>query len=192
MSEVHGREAAIAAVAEAFQCLGLTPQALSVKELDIEVTPRRIVDYWLDATKGMRRAFPEITAFESDHQEILLVKGISFNSICSHHFLPFYGVAHVAYVPKGRVIGLSKAARVVDQYAAQPQTQERLTSQVAEFLQERLKPKGVAVVIEATHTCMACRGVKKPGARFVTSHLTGCFMEDEKARTEVLELINKE
>lgn len=111
------------------------------------------------------------------------------HSMCEHHLLPFTGLAHVAYIPNGRVAGLSKLARVVDLFARRPQVQERLTEQIADFIQSRLDTKGVAVVIEATHSCMAIRGVKKPGARMVTSAMRGFFLADHRSRHEVLSLI---
>ena len=128
--------------------------------------------------------------FEKDHDEIVLLKGIPLYSICEHHLLPFIGKAHVAYIPDGnRVTGLSKLARVVDICARRLQVQERLTTQIAEVIMERLKPKGVLVIIEAEHLCMSMRGVRKPGVLTVTSAVRGIFRENEKTRAETLALI---
>jgi GTP cyclohydrolase I len=129
------------------------------------------------------------TSFEEKYNEMVLLKDIPMHSMCEHHLLPFTGLAHVAYIPNGRVAGLSKLARVVDLFARRPQVQERLTEQIADFIQSRLDTKGVAVVIEATHSCMAIRGVKKPGARMVTSAMRGFFLADHRSRHEVLSLI---
>ncbi len=127
--------------------------------------------------------------FDEDHHELVLVKDIPFDSFCEHHLMPFTGHAHVAYIPAGRVVGLSKIARVVEGYARRPQVQERLTSQIADVFMEKLTPKGVAVVIEAVHTCMTVRGVRKPGAKMVTSALRGVFHKSGPARSEVMSLI---
>lgn len=129
--------------------------------------------------------------FDIGHQELVLVKDIPMYSVCEHHLLPFHGVAHVAYIPSedGRVTGLSKLARLVDGYARRPQIQERLTSQVADALMEGLQARGVIVVIEAEHLCMSMRGVRKPGARTVTSAVRGS-MRNQTTRSEVMSLIN--
>lgn len=128
---------------------------------------------------------------EDEHQEIILVKDIPLYSMCEHHLLPFIGVAHVAYLPrKGRILGLSKVARIVDVLSKRPQLQERLTSEIADTIMEAVNPLGVAVVIEAEHLCMTMRGVKKPGSKTVTSALRGIFRTDPKARAEVMALIN--
>ena len=124
------------------------------------------------------------------HDEIILLKGVSLHSICEHHFLPFIGKVHIAYIPKdGRVTGLSKLARVVDILSRRPQVQERLTTQIAEIIMSKLKPKGCMVVIEAEHLCMSCRGIKKPGALTITSVVRGIFQKNEKTRAETLALI---
>jgi GTP cyclohydrolase I len=121
--------------------------------------------------------------------EVILVRDISFTSMCEHHLLPFTGKAHVAYLPHQRVIGLSKLARVVDEIARRPQVQERMTEQIARVLEEELQAKGVAVVIEAVHTCMTIRGVRKPGAICVTSAMKGCFRSKSSTRAELMTLI---
>jgi GTP cyclohydrolase I len=124
------------------------------------------------------------------YDEMVLVKDVVVESFCEHHLLPFHGVAHVAYVPDGgRVVGLSKLARLVDVYARRLQLQERLTVQVTRALDEVLKPRGSACVVEATHLCLTCRGARKPGSTMVTSSLTGCFKADDKTRAEFMELI---
>ncbi len=131
------------------------------------------------------------TSFSEKYDEIVLVRDIPFASMCEHHLLPFFGHAHVGYVPNGRVLGISKLARAVDAYARRPQLQERLTNQVAALIMSVAKPEGVAVVMEATHTCMTLRGVKKLGSLVVTSAMLGCFRDEAAARAEVLALINR-
>jgi GTP cyclohydrolase I len=128
--------------------------------------------------------------FAEDHHEVVLVKDIPFFSMCEHHLMPFFGKAHVAYIPNGSVVGISKLARVVESFARRPQVQERLTSQVADIINAELKPQGVAVVCEAVHTCMTMRGVKKPGTSVVTSAMRGAFARDIRTRTEIMALIN--
>ena len=129
-------------------------------------------------------AYLDVT-FDEDHTELVVLKEIPFFSLCEHHLMPFMGKAHLAYLPNGHIVGLSKLARVVEAYARRLQVQERLSSQVADILMDKLEPRGVAVLIEATHTCMTMRGVRKPGAIMVTSALRGCFITDHAARDEV-------
>jgi GTP cyclohydrolase I len=131
------------------------------------------------------------TVFEEDHEELVLVKDIELYSTCEHHLVPFHGVAHVGYIPgtHGRITGLSKLARLVDAYARRPQVQERLTSQIADALMAKLDPYGVIVVIECEHLCMSMRGVRRPGARTVTSAVRGLFNESVAARAEAMSLI---
>lgn len=129
--------------------------------------------------------------FEEQYDELVLVRDISFNSMCEHHLLPFMGVAHVGYLPRGKVVGLSKLARVVDEISRRPQVQERMTHQVANLVFEELDAKGVVVVIEAEHTCMSIRGVKKPGSLTITSAVRGICKSNESTRAEVLSLINR-
>ena len=128
--------------------------------------------------------------FEVAHDEMVILRNIPFYSMCEHHFLPFHGEAHVGYVPDGRVVGISKLARVVEGFARRPQIQEQLTSQVAETIMETLKPDGVAVVIEAEHLCMTMRGVRKPGSRMVTSAMRGDFRASSVTRAEFLSLVH--
>ena len=130
------------------------------------------------------------TVFTENYDEIVLLRDIEFHSICEHHLLPFTGVAHVAYLPSGKVVGLSKLARLVDGYARRPQVQERLTSQIADSLMEELQPIGAACIIEATHTCMTMRGVKKQGSTMVTSAVRGIFKDSPASRAEMLALIH--
>ena len=131
----------------------------------------------------------EVT-FEEDHHEMVLVKDIPFDSLCEHHLLPFQGRAHVAYVPNGRIVGLSKIARVVEEYARRPQVQERLTSQVADVMMDKLAPQGVGVVLESTHTCMTMRGIRKPGSLMVTSAVRGTFKSRRETRAEFMSFIH--
>jgi GTP cyclohydrolase I len=130
--------------------------------------------------------------FEVEYSEMVLVRDIEFYSLCEHHMLPFIGRAHVAYMPQGKVLGLSKIPRVVDMFARRLQVQERMTTQIAEFLMEVLEPCGVGVVVEGTHMCSMMRGVKKANARMVTSALLGSFRENEKTRAEFLSLVQRD
>ena len=150
-------------------------------------TPRRVADAYAELLTG--RPF-DLTTFPNDegYDELVLARDIPFNSLCMHHMLPFHGVAHVAYLPGDRILGLSKLARVVDLFARDLQVQERLTQQVADWLQENLAPRGVGVVIEAEHLCMSLRGVRAPGARTVTSALHGLLRSDARSRAEFFAL----
>lgn len=155
-------------------------------------TPRRLARAWAELTAGTHTDPSEAltTVFDIDHEEMVLVRDIPFFSQCEHHMLPFYGVAHVAYIPQhGKVTGLSKLARVVEGYARRLQVQERLTGQIASALMDRLDPYGVAVVLEAEHMCMTMRGIKKPGSKTVTSVLHGTMRTDPRTRAEALSLI---
>jgi len=164
----------------------------NAKRKDIVKTPERVADMYEEILGGMKLN-PEKeleVIFEKEHDEIVLLKGIPLYSICEHHLLPFIGKAHVAYIPKGsRVTGLSKLARVVDILAKRLQVQERLTTNIADVVMKKLKPKGVMVVIEAEHLCMSMRGVKKPGVLTITSAVRGVFRRNEKTRSETLALI---
>ncbi len=156
-------------------------------------TPARVAALWAEMTAGYKQDPAEIlgTTFSSEgYDELVLLKGISFHSLCEHHLLPFSGEAAVGYLPaEGRIVGLSKLARIVDCFARRFQVQERLTKQVAEALEKHLRPLGVAVVVQASHSCMTCRGVLKPGAEMVTSEMRGAFRDKPEARAEVLRLI---
>jgi len=125
------------------------------------------------------------------HDEMVLIKDIPFYSICEHHLLPFFGHAHIAYIPNGKIVGLSELPKALDYLAKRPQVQERLTSQLANLLMERLRPKGCMIVIEAEHLCMSMRGIKKPGSKTITSAVRGIFRKSQATRQEALELINK-
>ena len=159
---------------------------------DLLETPRRVAEMYEEIFAGIKQdAKKELeVVLDQKHDEIILLKEIPLYSVCEHHLLPFFGRAHVAYIPKqGRVTGLSKLARVVDILAKRPQVQERLTTQIAEIIMSKLKPKGCMVVIEAEHLCMSMRGVKKPGTLTVTSAVRGIFQENEKTRAETLSLL---
>ena len=132
-----------------------------------------------------------LTTFAEDHHEMVVVKDIPFESLCEHHLMPFLGKAHVAYVPNGRVVGLSKLARVVEEYARRLQVQERLTSQIADLVMGTLAPQGVGVVLEATHTCMTMRGVRKPGSVMVTSAVRGTFESCAETRAEFMTIVGR-
>jgi GTP cyclohydrolase I len=162
------------------------------KRKDILDTPRRVAEMYEEIFSGINknpRKDLEVI-LDQKHDEIVLLKGIPLYSICEHHLLPFIGRAHIAYIPKeGRVTGLSKLARTVDTLSKRLQVQERLTTQIADIIMSKLKPRGVMVVIEAEHLCMSMRGVRKPGVLTVTSAVRGIFKEDEKTRSETLSLI---
>ncbi len=154
-------------------------------------TPRRIADMYEELFSGIGEDPMALltTGFEEKHKEMVIVKDIALYALCEHHLLPFHGVAHVAYIPNGRIVGISKIARLVDLLARRPQVQERLTSQIADLLMEGLGARGAAVVIDAEHLCMAMRGVKKPGSRIVTSANRGIFRENPSTRAEFLSLL---
>ena len=159
----------------------------------IKRTPERVAKMYNELLGGMRDD-PKVylrSVFTENYNEIVLLRDISFYSICEHHMMPFIGSADVAYVPSGMVLGVSKLARIVDCFARQLQTQERLTYQIADFIMDSLHPLGVAVVLEASHSCMTIRGIKKPGSSMVTSALRGIFMKDPRTRSEVLSLMHK-
>ncbi|HEU5299035.1 MAG TPA: GTP cyclohydrolase I FolE [bacterium] len=156
-------------------------------------TPRRIAEAYEELFSGLKEdpsSLLEVGFDDEDHHEMVVVKDIPFFSMCEHHFLPFHGVAHVGYIPAGRILGISKVARLVDILARRPQVQERLTSQVADFLCEGgLKARGAAVVIEAQHLCIEMRGIKKPGSKVVTSATRGIFREDARTRAEFFAIV---
>ena len=160
----------------------------------LQRTPERVARMYAELTEGYRVdpvALVNDALFDVSYDEMVVVRDIEFYSLCEHHMLPFFGKAHVAYIPNGRVLGLSKIPRVVEMYARRLQVQERLTEQIADFLEELLHPQGVAVVIEAAHMCAMMRGVKKANARMVTSALRGLFRENERTRNEFLSLVNQ-
>jgi GTP cyclohydrolase I len=176
------RPAAERAAADLLAALGADPHAAGLRD-----TPRRMVD----AYEEMLTPEPfHVTTFPNDegYDELVVVRDIPFHSLCMHHLLPFRGVAHVAYLPAGRIVGLSKLARVVELFSRDLQVQERLTTQIAGWLQTRLEPKGVGVVVKAEHMCMSLRGVHTPGATTVTSALRGLVRDDPRTREEFLTL----
>ena len=156
-------------------------------------TPARVARAYAELFAGLRVDPAQVltTSFEANHEELVLVRDIEVMSLCEHHLLPFRGVAHVGYIPgtHGRITGLSKLARLVEVYARRPQVQERLTSQVADLLMERLDPQGVIAVLDCEHMCMEMRGIRKVGARTVTSAVRGTFQRDGKLRAEAMSLI---
>ena len=177
------------AVRQILEAIGEDP-----KRRDLLDTPRRVAQMYEEIFSGIQQD-PEKeleVILEQKHHEIILLRGIPLYSICEHHLLPFFGQANIAYIPKnGRVTGLSKLARVVDILARRPQVQERLTTQIAEIVMNKLKPLGVMVVIEAEHMCMSMRGVRKPGTMTVTSAVRGIFKDSEKTRLEALALMRQ-
>jgi GTP cyclohydrolase I len=155
-------------------------------------TPKRVAKMYAELLAGMKEDPKQHMAkvFTEKYNEIVLLRDIPFYSICEHHLMPFIGKAHIAYMPDGKVLGVSKLARLVDCYARRLQLQERLASQIADLLMDTLIAKGVAVVLEASHSCMTIRGIKKPGSMMVTSALRGLFLSDPRSRSEVLSLIH--
>lgn len=175
------------AVRDIIEAIGDDPERDGLKN-----TPRRVAEMYSEILGGMHKdANKELAVFfEKEHDEIILLKDIPLYSICEHHMVPFVGRAHVAYIPEAnRITGLSKIARVVDTLSKKLQVQERLTTEIAEVLMSRLKPKGVLVIIEAEHLCMSMRGVNKPGITTTTSAVRGIFRSSQKTRSEVLALI---
>lgn len=171
------------------EAIGEDPNREGLKE-----TPARVARMYEEVFSGLHADPKEhfSAIFSEDHEELVLVKDIPFYSMCEHHLVPFFGKAHVGYLPKdGRVVGLSKLARAVETVAKRPQLQERLTSTIADAIMERLTPHGVIVVVEAEHMCMTMRGVKKPGSKTVTSAVRGIFATNAMARSEALSLINR-
>jgi GTP cyclohydrolase I len=160
----------------------------------LRATPDRVARMYGELLGGM---FEDPKAhlksvFTEQYDEIVLLRDIPFYSVCEHHLLPFIGKAHVAYLPTGKVLGVSKLARIVDSFAHRLQAQERLTGQIADFLMENLKPLGVAVVLQASHSCMTIRGIRKPGSMMVTSAVRGIFKRDARSRSEVLSLMHND
>jgi len=174
------------AVASIIEAIGEDP-----KREGLIGTPRRIAEMYAEVFGGIYEDPGEElrVGFEEGHQEMVILKDIPFYSMCEHHFLPFHGLAHVGYIPSGRVVGASKIGRVVEILARRPQLQERLTTQIANTIVSVLQPKGVAVVIQAEHLCMTMRGVKKPGSNIVTSAMRGLFQKNPLTRSEFLSLV---
>ena len=166
---------------------------LDLSDPNLVETPDRVAKMYLEMFHGLAEgAEPKITVFPNDERYAAMVieKDIPFYSLCSHHFVPFYGHAHLAYIPNDKIVGLSKMPRILEFYARRPQLQERMTEQIAGFLEEQLAPQGVMVVIEARHLCVEMRGVKKPGALTVTSAIRGIFY-NRPVREEFLDLLNR-
>ena len=174
------------AVREILAAVGEDPDREGLLE-----TPQRVARMYAEMFSGLHADPREHTDkfFEEKYDEVVLVRDISFCSMCEHHLLPFMGKAHIGYMPSGRVIGLSKLARVVEVIARRPQVQERMTEEIADLLVEELDAKGVAVVVEASHSCMTIRGVRKPGSLCVTSAMKGIFRSNLSSRSEIMQLI---
>lgn len=183
-------ERAAAAVRELLIAIGEDPDREGLLE-----TPDRVARAYAEVTAGLRMTPEEVlsTTFDLGHDELVLVRDIELWSMCEHHLVPFTGVAHVGYIPStsGKITGLSKLARLVDVYARRPQVQERLTTQVADALMRILEPSGVIVVIDAEHLCMTMRGVRKAGARTITSAVRGTMRSNASTRAEAMALINR-
>lgn len=175
-----------AAVREILLAVGENPDREGLKQ-----TPLRVARMYAEVFGGLHESPRQHlkTFFTEQYDELVVLRDIPFHSVCEHHLLPFAGDAHIAYLPDGRIVGVSKLARVVEAYARRPQVQERMTSQIADLLMEELHAKGVAVILRATHLCMTCRGVKKPGSLMVTSALRGLCKSDARTRGEVMMLL---
>jgi GTP cyclohydrolase I len=176
------------AVREILLAVGEDPARDGLRE-----TPARVARALREQFAGLRLRPEDVltTVFDADHEEMVLVRDIELYSTCEHHLVPFVGRAHVGYIPneKGQITGLSKLARLVDLYAKRPQVQERMTSQIADAMMNTLEPRGVIVIIEAEHLCMSMRGVRKPGAKTVTSAVRGSFLSSESTRAEAMSLL---
>lgn len=185
MVDIHEIESAILSIIKA---IGEDPKREGLRD-----TPQRIADMYTEIFSGLDMdAKAELTVgFEVGHREMVILRDIPFYSMCEHHLLPFYGVAHVGYIPneEGRVVGVSKLARVVEIFAKRLQLQERMTSQIADAICEALQPDGVAVVVQAEHLCMTMRGIKKPGSNVITSATRGLFRSRAATRAEFLSLV---
>ncbi|MBP5281346.1 MAG: GTP cyclohydrolase I FolE [Lachnospiraceae bacterium] len=168
--------------------IGEDPERLGLKD-----TPDRVARMWTELAAGMDQTAQEPLSrvFPVENGEMVLEKDITFYSTCEHHLMPFYGKAHVAYVPDGKVVGLSKLARTVEVFARRLQIQEQMTGQIADAMMEFLAPKGVMVVLEAEHTCMTARGIKKPGSKTVTIATRGVFAENETLQTRFFQMLGK-
>lgn len=175
-----------AAVLQILKAVGENPDREGLRQ-----TPRRVARMYQEMFAGMSEdpAKHLNIGFTEQYDEMVVLRDIPFYSMCEHHLLPFMGKAHVAYLPKGKVVGLSKIARVVEAFALRPQLQERLTCQIADLLMEKLEARGAAVILEATHTCMTIRGVKKPGSVMLTSAMRGTFKTNLATRTEAINLL---
>lgn len=184
---VRDLEAATRAAGELLRSLGIDPDDPATP--DLAETPRRLALAYAELLDVPEFDFTTFANTE-DYDELVLVRDIPFQSVCEHHLLPFTGVAHVGYLPRARIVGLSKLARTVDHFARRPQTQERLTMQIANLLEDQLSPRGVGVLLVAEHTCMTLRGARAPGSATTTSSLRGHLRENAAARAEFLTLVN--
>jgi GTP cyclohydrolase I len=187
--EAHAADQVEIAVRLILESVGEDPERDGLKD-----TPARVARMYEELLQGYHTdpvALINGALFEVDYDGMVVVKDIEYYSLCEHHLLPFYGVAHLAYIPDGKVIGLSKLPRVVDMFARRLQVQERMTRQIADFVNEALHPQGVAVVVEGAHLCSMMRGVKKANARMVTSAVLGRFKSDARTRSEFFEHIRK-
>lgn len=175
------------AVREILAAVGEDPDREGLKG-----TPRRVARMYAELFAGLHDDPADILkpTFTEEYDELVVLRDIPFNSMCEHHLMPFEGVAHVAYLPEGQVVGISKLARVVDVFAHRPQVQERLTKQICDLIMDKVQAKGAAVVMKATHTCMTCRGVRKPGSLMVTSAVQGSCRSDARTRSEVMSLLH--
>ncbi len=175
------------AVREILAAVGEDPDREGLLE-----TPARVARMYAELFNGLNKDPSRHLkkTFQENYDELVLIKDITFNSMCEHHLLPFIGTAHVGYIPKGSVVGISKLARIVEEISHRPQVQERMTEQVADLLVQELDPKGVIVVIEAEHSCMTIRGIRKPGALTITSAVRGLFKNNQSSRAEAMSLIN--
>jgi GTP cyclohydrolase I len=176
------------AVKEILVAIGEDPERDGLRD-----TPARVARAYAEQFAGLHQRPQDVlsTVFDADHDEMIIVRDIEVYGTCEHHLVPFIGIAHIGYIPnsKGQITGLSKLARLVDVYARRPQVQERMTSQIADALVDTLEPRGVVVVIEAEHLCMTMRGVRKPGARTVTSAVRGSFRDNDVTRAEAMSII---
>jgi GTP cyclohydrolase IA len=174
------------AVRMILEAIGEDPEREGLRD-----TPTRVAKMYADMFQGLYENPRDHlnVLFDEQHDEMVVVKDVPFYSMCEHHLLPFQGKAHVAYIPRGKVVGLSKIVRVVEALARRPQVQERLTSQIADLLMDALDAQGVAVVVEASHTCMTMRGVKKPGSNVMTSAMRGNFKTNQATRSEFMSLV---
>jgi GTP cyclohydrolase I len=173
-----------AAVREILLAVGEDPDREGLKK-----TPARVARMYAELDVDPAEYLE--TTFTEKYDELVVLRDIPFNSMCEHHLMPFEGVAHIGYLPNGKVVGISKLARVVEAFALRPQVQERLTNQISELLTSALEAKGVAVILSATHTCMTCRGIRKAGSEMVTSSLTGLCRSDARTRGEVMTLLTR-
>ena len=189
-SEAKAHKTAIeAATREILQHIGENPEREGLVR-----TPERVARMYDELTAGYHTDPIKLindAVFDVEYDEMVIVKNIDFSSLCEHHMLPFFGRAHVAYIPDGKVVGLSKIPRIVEMFARRLQVQERMTKQIAEFIQEVLHPQGVAVVVEGAHMCSMMRGVKKPNATMTTSNMLGAFRDEAKTRSEFMGHINR-